>query len=57
MPELYYKMMREADASLCWRYLDAPATRSFLSRHKRWVCTLGRAHDAGVHEIASGSDG
>ena len=52
MTELYYKMMREADGDICWRYLDKDEGlgRSFRTLSDRWVCLCERGHDDGVHE-------
>ena len=56
MTELYYKMMREADGDICWRYVEAVDGGAFCNRRKRWVCIQGHGHDNGVHEIARGDD-
>ena len=52
MPELYYKMLRDADGDVCWRYLDKDEGlgRSVRNLHGRCVCIRERAHDDGVHE-------
>ncbi len=51
MAELFYAMMREADAALCWRYMDKDGDWVFRALNKRRVCILERGHDDGVHEV------